>query len=287
MSRMDRHPEFLDAALAYGRSGYPVFPLVPRSKRPLISVANGGHGLHDATTDAAQIRAWWSAHPFANIGLRTGIAFDVVDLDSEAAVDALEVARDGRERICGPVVTTAHGFHYFVLPTGLGNRAGVMPGVDYRGAGGFVVAPPSVHPSRVRYRWIVREPLGQAPSWLVDFLRPREVSVTALDLPVAPGRAGAYGRAALLRELDRLGEAVPGTGNDQLNRAAFSLGRLVAVGALDEVETVTALTEVGQRVGLGQREIERTVASGISAGMEQPRGLGIGQWRPHELRSCS
>jgi len=117
--------DHLAAALQIASQGIPVFPLAPRSKFPLIAAADGGHGLHDATTDAAQIQAWWTAHPTGNIGLRTGVAFDVVDLDSEAAVDALESARAGRERFGGPVVATAKGFHYFVLPTLLGNRAGV------------------------------------------------------------------------------------------------------------------------------------------------------------------
>jgi hypothetical protein len=118
------------------------------------------------------------AHPAANIGLRTGVAFDVIDLDSEAAVDALESARTGRERISGPVVATVKGFHYFVLPTGLGNRAGVLPGVDYLGRNAYVVAPPSQHPSGVRYRWIIPGDLAPAPSWLLELVRPqRELSV--------------------------------------------------------------------------------------------------------------
>jgi hypothetical protein len=266
--------DHLAAALRYAFQGVPVFPLAPRSKFPLIAAAGGGHGLHDATTDAAQIQAWWMAHPTANIGLRTGVAFDVIDLDSEAAVDALESARAGRERINGPVVATAKGFHYFVLPTALGNRAGVLPGVDFRGRDGYVVGAGSVHPSGVRYRWIIHDQLGPAPSWLVDLIgRQREPALnSSKELRVS----SAYGQAALRRELERLAQAANGTRNDQLNRASFALGQLVASGALDETETAAALTEAGLHLGLGLKECERTVASGLSAGMEQPRGLSIG-----------
>jgi hypothetical protein len=172
--------------------------LAPRSKQPLISAANGGQGLHDATTDPALIKVWWQAHPNANIGLRTGVTFDVIDLDSEAAVDALESARAGRERICGPVVATGKGFHYFALATGLGNRAGVLPGVDFRGRNAYVVASPSQHASGVRYRWIILDRLAPVPSWLTHLVRPRrEASVTRR--PVVRS-SSAYGRAALRRE---------------------------------------------------------------------------------------
>jgi hypothetical protein len=252
--------------------GFPCFPLGPRSKQPLISAANGGHGLLDATTDVDVIRAWWSAHPTANIGLRTGVAFDVIDVDSEAAVDELESVRAGSERISGPVVATAKGFHYFVLPTGFGNRTGVLPGVDFRGRGGYVCAPPSVHPSGERYRWIVHDQLAPAPAWLVDLVRPHPEMTTQRPMEI---RSFAYGRAALRHELERLAQAQEGTRNDRLNRAAFSLGRLVASGALNEDETVTALTEAGQKLGLGLRECERTVASGMSAGMDRLTDFGV------------
>jgi hypothetical protein len=88
--------DHLAAALAYASAGIQVFPLAPRSKVPLIPARNGGHGLHDATTNDVIIRSWWAATPRANIGLRTGIGFDVIDLDGEVAVDALEDAREGR-----------------------------------------------------------------------------------------------------------------------------------------------------------------------------------------------
>lgn len=171
--------DFLTSALRYASFGWPVFPLGPRSKQPLIPAHDGGKGLHDATTDLELIRAWWKAHPTANIGLRTGVAFDVLDLDGPRAPSALAQARPGRERIHGPTVLTGKGLHVFVLPTALGNRAGVLPGIDFRGTGGYVVAPPSVHPSGHVYTWIRSKPatLPAAPSWLLDLIRPRR------DLP--------------------------------------------------------------------------------------------------------
>jgi hypothetical protein len=265
--------DHLAAALAYAKNGWAVFPLAPRSKQPLISAEKGGHGLHDATTDPDQIRAWWTRTPLANIALRTGVSFDVIDLDSEGAVDALESARAGRERIRGPVVATAKGFHHFVLPTGLGNRAGVLPGVDFRGRDGYVVGAPSVHPSGVRYRWIIHDQLGPAPSWLVDLIGPQREP--ALNSSKELRVSSAYGQAALRRELERLSQAENGTRNDQLNRSAFALGQLVASWALDESETAAALTRAGHDLGLGLRECERTVASGLAAGMEQPRSLAL------------
>jgi Bifunctional DNA primase/polymerase, N-terminal len=220
------------------------------------------------------ITSWWTEHPRANIGLRTGVSFDVIDLDGEAAVDALALARDGRERIRGPIVATAKGFRYFVQPTGLGNRAGVLPGVDFRGAGGYVAAPPSLHPSSERYRWIIQDELGPDPSWLIELIGPRRERTvnSSKDLTVS----SAYGQAALRRELERLAQAQNGTRNDQLNKAAFSLGQLIASGALEEDQTAAALIQAGQDLGLGLNECERTVASGLRAGMEQPRELGIG-----------
>jgi Bifunctional DNA primase/polymerase, N-terminal len=110
MPQQTERVDHLRGALAYRSAGIPVFPLEPRTKVPLIPASIGGHGLHDATTDLDVIRAWWTRTPNANVGLRTGLVFDVVDLDSEDAVDALEEARDGREPLRGPLVATGKAF---------------------------------------------------------------------------------------------------------------------------------------------------------------------------------
>jgi Bifunctional DNA primase/polymerase, N-terminal len=257
-----------DEAIRYAKAGIPIFPLAPRSKLPLIPKSRGGNGLYDATTDVDQVLEWWINNPDANIGARTGIKFDVVDMDGPDAVAAIHAEQSGRERLAGPVVQTARGWHVLVEPTGLGNRAGVLPGVDYRGSGGYVVAPPSVHESGHVYRWVRSAPLGPAPSWLVELLAPERPAVR----PAEPlkGPKAAYGRAALRRATERLGRAVEGTRNHQLNRESFGIGQLVADGCLDEQTAVTALVDAGLALGLGHREVVRTVESGMSAGMAHP-----------------
>jgi len=51
------------------------------------------------------------------------------------------------------------------------------------------------------------------------------------------------------------------------------MGRLVAAGAIDEQEVAAALIEEGKRIGLGTTECERTVTSGMTAGMECSRSV--------------
>ena len=151
-------PGALPAAAAwYARNGIAVFPLTPGSKVPLP----GSRGFKDATTDPEQIQRWWAATPAANIGLPTGQLFDVVDIDGPPGFLALVRAHtpDGAPLLEQLVdarvgnVRTPRGAHWYVPATGQGNRAGLLPGVDYRGLGGYVVAPPSIVGGRL-YRWI-------------------------------------------------------------------------------------------------------------------------------------
>jgi hypothetical protein len=171
------------AAMEYASWGWPVFPLAKHSKTPAIPKRKGGKGFKDATTDVDRIKRWWHRHPDHNIGIATGHAFDVLDIDtkdSDGNPSPLGVmsfqemlhnksfrhtvkCRAAQRTTCkckpkevhAVAVTASGGMHLYVKPTGKGSFAGIKPGVDYRGLGGYVVAPPSrlVGPGR-GYTWL-------------------------------------------------------------------------------------------------------------------------------------
>jgi hypothetical protein len=145
----NRPPRLLDAAIAYAAWGWPVFPLKPRSKIPVTK-----HGFKDATTNTDQIQGWWTNTEY-NIGLPTGIAFDVIDIDVPDGIPAYQQLFSEDRSIHGHVATASGGQHLYIKPTGRGNHTRWLPGTDYRGQGGYVVAPPSRLDQPVRaWSWI-------------------------------------------------------------------------------------------------------------------------------------
>lgn len=157
-ARDQRPTRLRDAALAYAADGVAVFPLRPRGKQPLTA-----HGFHDATTGAAQVAAWWAATPDANIGLPTGLTFDVIDIDGRDGLLAMVADRHGLDVIARATTTRPAGHHWYVPVAGHGNRTALIPGVDYRGTGGYVVAPPSIGATGRAYRWLT--PLTSAATY--------------------------------------------------------------------------------------------------------------------------
>ena len=143
-----RQNPLLDAAREYAARGWPVLPLVPSGKKPLTE-----HGHLDATTDPDQIAAWWAQHPRANVGIVTGARSGILVLDVDSSDGDLALIELGA---AVPTLTsvTAKGKHvYFVHAPGIGCCVALRPGLDVRGNGGYVVAPPSVHESGFVYRW--------------------------------------------------------------------------------------------------------------------------------------
>ena len=153
------YPSMYYAAVAYINMALAVFPLEEHGKRPKTR-----NGCKDATTDAAQVKAWWQQWPEANIGIATGsrsggIFVIDLDIDEDKGVDGYHTLEDWqRENGAFPetwmVITGRGGYHiYFKSDFEVRNRAGIVDGVDVRGEGGYVVAPPSIHNNGHRYEW--------------------------------------------------------------------------------------------------------------------------------------
>lgn len=121
--------------------------------------------------------ARWSAHK-VNVAIVCGQISGIVgvDVDSETARDALALHGEMPKT---PQVKTSHGWHYYFKHPGehVGNRVGFIPGVDFRGDGGALIAPPSVHPSGAVYEWLVTpeecDPWFM-PDWLWRLIKPPE-----------------------------------------------------------------------------------------------------------------
>ena len=162
------------------------------AKHPLGSLVP--HGVKDATTNRARVLAWWTRHPQANIGLATGHAFDVLDVDGPAGAHAIRaLAAAHGLHSSGPLVRTGGGgWHYYLAPTGLGNvQPSGLGHVDWRGRGGYVVAPPSRHASGHPYQWVAGRdldtPLAEVPSVLLR-AAPAPPAPAASRSGPAPGR---------------------------------------------------------------------------------------------------
>jgi hypothetical protein len=291
----------LDAALGYVARGIPVYPVhwphpIADGASLACSCRRGGacdrpakhplvrHGIHDATTNPAQLQRWWQRWPQANLGLATGIVFDALDIDGPAGLAALrQLARTAGLRFPGPLVATGGGgWHHWFTPTGLGNRPPrSLAHIDWRGIGGCVLAPPSRHISGERYRWLRdldQTPLPEVPTALRALLdldrrtTTRPTDPTEPPGPVQPpGPAHPYGRRVLAAELAALSRATPGQRNRTLNRCAFKVYRYVASGLLDDQEITLAFTTAALAIGLSAAETARTLASARTAGLANPR----------------
>src|SRR5262249_1864279 len=181
---------------------------------------------------------------------------------------------------------TARGRHlWFECTAPITCSAGrVGSGIDVRGDGGYIIAPPSIHPSGAVYTWSddsAHHP-AIAPDWLVQLTRkPATISqraVAGIHVQRRDGPPDAYGRAALESEISERATTAPGGRNHRLNQASFSLHQLVAGGELDEGEVVNRLIGACQANGLwsedGSRQCLASIKSGARAGMQHPRSRG-------------
>lgn len=147
------------AALDYAAHGLAVFPLVPRRKEPACE-----HGVKDATLDAVEIEEAWGGQPDMNVAIACGAASGglmVIDIDVDDST-----GKDGMEHLLSwerghgelpetaSVVTGRGGMHlYYRVDGPVKNSVNEELGIDIRGDGGYVMAPPSIHPNGRRVEW--------------------------------------------------------------------------------------------------------------------------------------
>ena len=223
---------FSEAAARFAAAGVPVFPCVPGEKRPLVL-----RGFHDATADPAQVAEWWSRWPSANIGIPTGAVsgVEVVDVDVHPTGTGFpafrEAHRQGHAAGWAALVRTPSGGLHAYYPVNP-DRAqsswqAARAHVDFRGDGGYIIAPPSkvLRPGGVRapYRLIVAS--GDTP-----------VPVDAVRLRV--GATSQSGKAGAQRTVGRMGSM----------RALVVPGPGVRVVAVDDVVTTGATVREMERV---------------------------------------
>ncbi len=290
------------AALFYASLGWKVIPLHNIENGQCTCGkpdCNGSSGKHprlknwpeEATTDPMKIIGWWNTWPNANVGV-TGQF--IVDIDGPQGEESLK----NREWPRTPTAKTGKGKHYhFKWPAvdfPIKNDVSILPGVDIRVAKGQAVMPPSMHYTGIRYEWEIDPSaceLAELPTWFIDILREKRGKPEAIapvpktSDPYAAAQKWAetddrykkYAEAALRDEAIKLMNAPEGERNDTLNDAAFSLGQLVGARVLDELDVERTLKRAARASGLTESEIEKTLASGLAAGMKKPRKLPDGE----------
>jgi hypothetical protein len=142
-------------ALLYIARGWSVFPLVPRTKTPAMKLAPLLSG--EVRLDATQARALWTQTPDAGIAIVTGKPSGLVVIDVDPRHGGDEAAVRGALGFKPQLVvrTGGGGVHFYCAMGAADVRCGKtsMKGVDRKGSGGFVVAPPSIHPNGEPYKW--------------------------------------------------------------------------------------------------------------------------------------
>jgi hypothetical protein len=313
----------LTAALAYAARGMAIFPATAAVKKSHKSAEHSNGARWGATRDPGEVRRDFTRFAGCRIGLPTGadngivvLETDTVEghgIDGAASLHRLEAKHGALPNTLQAISPSGSVHRYFRHPyrerkreenqspgdvattIRIKSSASVIgDGIDVRGDGGMVIAPPSINPDGRRYRWLNRLPLAPMPDWLIeltrekreqnqsriDLARSRTISqraVAAIKRPII--RPNGYGAAALAAEIKQLASIAPGSRNAALNRASFSLHQLVAGGELDASEVLQQLVEAATANGLvhddGLPSVKATIESGMRAGLQHPRSRGL------------
>lgn len=248
----------IEHAIACARAGLRVHPLYMVDEHLMCSCWKGAEcpekqrGKHPrlsgwqqaATTDLDQVAAWWGQWPDAGIGVATGKGSRVWVLDCDGD-EALAWYRD-RCKAEGLVRTrgarTGRGRHFWWRwpddeAVSIRNAQGIAPGVDVRGDGGYVIAPPTMHRSGVRYEWLTSAPYAEAPelapAWLVELVRekPKPPPPRAEPRPSLP-------RGSTRREIEAVFRVAVDTDPDLRRRIGEQAGGRFVAAARPYVDSI-------------------------------------------------
>jgi len=257
---------------SYLKNKYFLFPC--KGKKPATA-----HGFKNASNAPEKIKTWARTGNY-NIGLPTGSINNiwVLDIDKKSGgLDSLKELEELHGKIKTRTIRTGGGglHFYFIHHEGIRNSAGVWAGVDIRGDGGYVIAPPSGHASGGKYEVITDIDPVCAPAWLIDLLEAMGKIKTQNKITEkvnnAIGKTTRYGKKALENQCANVRQAASGERNHTLNKAAYSIGRLIAGGEIDMTEAAAELEAAAVDAGLKMGEIKKTLTSGISSGEKDPK----------------
>ena len=192
----------VDGAFDLAARGWRVFPVPPGTKKSHKSAKRSGGRNWGNTTDPAEIKADWARWPKANVGIacgeESGLLVVEIDTIEGHGVDGIAEFQKLIDKH-GPLPETVEAIspsgsihHYFKWPEGVeihNSESRIAPGVDVRGEGGMVIAPPSIKPGNpVPYRWR-KDPafydLADCPAWLIELAmkkpKPKKAAEPAND----------------------------------------------------------------------------------------------------------
>jgi len=244
---MNEQKNLLETALKYLSRGWSVIPL-GRKKKPLLPEWTT---YQSRLATEQEIRQWWGKWPDANIGIVTGSISGLVVLDADSEKAHQYIQQRGMPPT--PQASTGKGTHFYFKHPGdrVPNKVNSEIGLDVRADGGYVVAPPSIHPNGKRYEW--------APylnPWDADVERMQPWMIEYCNQSNSRPKGGEVAEGWQT-------EALKGVGKGERNHTAARLaGRYIAKGMTDdEVVQVLLIWNQNNNPPLSKDEIVRTVKS--------------------------
>jgi putative DNA primase/helicase len=284
-SKLPLHVQFAHDA------GFNVVPLHAKSKEPALAWKKY---TDDMQREEELTRMNWSS---GQIGIINGVYYKrTIDLDDCTNPEILFKVLNllGLDFEYPWVVCSPHGFHIHIICTeplssgqnvavGAPQEPGTFKQMELRWSNSMTVFPPSKHPDG-NYDWHLVDPEGTPANILISVVEsmframttqrpPVPDPVEVVETPQEKKRItfDAWAQRAFEQELALLRNAAQGQRNSQLNKTAYALGQIIASGLLDREMVVEELERTSTIIGLEQKEIGATIASGLEAGLKRPR----------------